>query len=316
MLPQSFSPVRRPLVLSTKLAAHFASALALAVSIGCASAPTPTSTPGIPSPRRDTVVIATPPQTSNTPTPVFAYKDGSYWYDLEQTTIVAVGGDGRTPMEDTLVTRGSLTFTIRRSNDSLVVAAIIDSLSVTSLRDTVGTPRRLGGPTTIDLEPRLEPASVPVIDSMSIPASCDSMEEAARAIARDVHIRIPTGLLRSQQWTDSTSSAVCRGGVPMIATTRSTFEVQDVRSRGDSAIAQVIRRSTLMLTGVGLQGSRRIAVEGTGTSETVFSYDLRVGAFIESSGHSTLQLRFETLQQTEQVTQRATSRVRLRSRAP
>jgi len=102
----------------------------------------------------------------------------------------------------------------------------------------------------------------------------------------------------------------------MTATTVSTFEVLDIRTRGDSTIGEVIRRSTLTLGGAGMQGSRRITVTGTGTSETLFRYDLRAGAFIESTGQSMLDLRFETIQQTEQVSQRSSSRVRLRARAP
>jgi hypothetical protein len=99
----------------------------------------------------------------------------------------------------------------------------------------------------------------------------------------------------------------------MTATTVSSFELQDVQARGDSLTIQVLRRSTLVLVGAGLQGARRIAVTGTGISETVFTYELRSGAFVESQGQSALQLRFETIQQTEQVTQRSTSRVRRRN---
>ena len=302
------------LVHPMRLAVRVASVLALSIPFGCTSTPTPRPSPDLPPSRTDTLVTAPPLRAGEMSTVTFSYREGSYGYDLEQITIVAVGADAR--MEDTLVTSGSLTYTIRRSNDTLVVDGIVDSLSVTSTRDTLAAPRRLASPVTIGLQPSPDPAPV-VLDSTLTPPGCDSMEDAARAIARDLHIRIPSGAQRGHRWTDSTAIPLCRGGIPMIATSVSSCEVRGVQSRGDSAIAQIVRRSTLTLTGAGVQGSRRIAVAGTGTSEAVFTYDLRGGAaFVESTGQSLLQLRFETTQQTETVTQRATSRARLRPRAP
>jgi len=250
------------------------------------------------------------------PASSFLYRDGTYVYDLRQTTVVTVGNDSLTRMDDTLVTTGLLSYTFRSSNDTLMVVGVIDSLSVASTRETGAPLRQLAAPVTIDLRPgAVDSLQVPP-DSTTPSPNCDTMEDAARALARDVYVRVPRGVQRGQRWSDSTSTAVCRGGIPMTATTRAIFEARDVQSRGDTTIVQVLRRSTLTLNGAGVQGSRRIAVSGTGTSETLFTYDLRAGAFLESTGQSTLRLRFETIQQTEEVTQRSTSWVRLRPRAP
>jgi hypothetical protein len=219
-------------------------------------------------------------------------------------------------MKDTLITTGSLTYTIHRSNDTLLVIAKVDSLVVASTRDTSAVARRLAVPVAVELRPIVDSLSTTVVDSMVIPPGCDSMEDAARAIARDLHIRIASGIHPGQQWTDSSSALVCRGGIPMIATTISTFEVQGMQSAGDTTILPIMRRSSLILAGSGMQGSRRIAVTGEGTSETLFRYELAAGALLDGRGESTLRLRFETIQQTEQVSQRSSSRIRLRSRRP
>ena len=95
----------------------------------------------------------------------------------------------------------------------------------------------------------------------------------------------------------------------MTVTTISTFEVQSPQAASGSMIGQVRRQSAVTLSGLGLQGSRRITVAGNGTSETLFSYDLAAGTFLGSTGQSVLRLRFETIQQTEEVLQRSSSRI-------
>ncbi len=303
-------------VSSSSLVVRLVPAMALGFVFGCASTPTPGRTPDLPPLRSDTTstpIIVQP--IGVLPASLFLYRDGTYVYDLRQTTVVTVGNDSLTRMDDTLVTTGLLSYTFRGSNDTLMVVGVIDSLSVASTRETGAPLRQLAAPVTIDLRPgAVDSLRVP-FDSTALSPNCDTMEDAARALARDVHVRVPRGVQRGQRWSDSTATTVCRGGIPMTATTRAIFEAQNVQSRGDTTIVQVLRRSTLTLSGAGIQGSRRIAVSGTGTSETLLSYDLRAGAFLESTGQSTLRLRFETIQQTEEVTQRSTSQVRLRPRA-
>ena len=303
----------------------FRSSAALTIAFivaACASAPVPGGPPDVPVIRRDTV-INVPAQPGGIPTASVPlnYGTGTFGYDLLQTTIVTVGTDSLGTLQDTLVTRASLTYSIQRPGDTLRVIGIVDSLSVSSTRDSLG-PRLLPTPVTVTLEPVtadstpgpvLTPpvAGVPV-DSTTAPAVCDRMEDAARTIVRDALIRIPANAQPRQRWMDSTSVSICRGSIPMTATTVSSFEIQDIQPRGDSLIVQIIRRSTLTLAGTGTQGVRRITVSGSGTSETRFAYELRGGVFLESQGQSVLQLRFETIQQTEQVTQRSTSSVRRR----
>lgn len=302
---------------SSSLVGQCFPAMALGFILGCASTPAPERAPDLPPSRVDTTstpIIVQP--IGVLPASSFLYRDGTYAYDLRQTTIVTVGNDSLTRMDDTLVTTGLLTYTFRGSSDTLMVVGVIDSLSVASTRETGAPLRQLAAAVTIDLRPgAIDSLRVPLDSTVPTP-NCDTMEDAARALARDIHVWVPRGVQRGQRWSDSTSAAVCRGGIPMVATTQAIFEARNVQSRGDTTIVQVLRRSTLTLSGAGLQGSRKIAVRGTGTSETLFSYDLHAGSFLESTGHSTLQLRFETIQQTEEVTQRSTSRVRLRPRAP
>ena len=302
--------------------------LVIAIAIGttmtaCASAPAPRGTPDTPIIPPDTAVIAPQQPGIIAPTAIpLNYSPGTFAYDLVQTTVITVGTDSLGSAQDTLLTTASLTYSIQHLNDTLRIVGIVDSLSVSSVRDSMG-PRLLLAPLTIELDPPAIPDStgIPVVDPAivnpptdlpPVPPSCDTMEDAARALARDALPRLPANAHPRQHWVDSASVTVCRGGIPMTATTISTFEIQDIQPRGDSLVVPVVRRSTLDLSGTGTQGSRRITVTGSGTSETVFTFELRGGVLLESQGQSILQLRFETIQQTEQVTQQSTSRVRRR----
>ena len=288
--------------------------VAAGVTQACASAPATGGTVNVPPARRDTAV-ALPGQPTAQPTvlPALEYSTGTFVYGLEQQTIITVGTDSAAPMQDTVSVTGLLTYSIERAGDVIRVSGTVDSLMVRSVRDT--TVRRLTAPVQLDLQPS---GSLPMLsagDSTTM-GSCDTMEDAARAIAEDIHIRIPANTQARHRWTDSTTRIVCRGGVPMIVTMLSVFEARDTESYTDTVILPIVRRSTLTLAGSGTQGTRRITLSGNGTSETTFRYDLRRGLFLDSEGQSVLQLRFETTQQTEQITQRSSSRVRRRTPAP
>lgn len=269
--------------------------------------------PGAPLPRGDTTTAA-PAQSGTVGRVPLAYREGTYTYDIRQMTVITVGADTTRAGQDTLTTAGTLTVSVSGPPEMVSVMGRVDSLAIVSRRDTTNAPRQLIAPVTVDLRAGTDVAAMmPSPDSTTVPPGCDSMEDAARAIARDVHIRIPSGAVVGHQWTDSSSMMLCRGGIPMMATTQSTYEIQGLPA---SATVQIVRRSRLILSGAGLQGSRRIAVTGDGTSETAFTYDLHAGVFLGSTGQSVLRLRFETIQQTEQVTQHSTAQVRLRPRTP
>ena len=187
----------------------------------------------------------------------------------------------------------------------------IDSMAISSVRDTMVPVRQLAAPVVVQLPVVSTPPET--MDSTALYSTCDSMDEAARVLAGDVHVPIPVTVERGQVWTDSTVSTLCRGGIPLTVTRVSHFQISNVRNSRDSTLAEVHRQTVLTLVGWGMQGSRRITVRGEGSSQTLFTYDLRAGRFLGSSGQSELRLGFETIQQTEQVVQRSTSHVRLRT---
>ena len=253
------------------------------------------------------------------PTPkgasAFVYRGGSYSYDVVQTTTVSVGTASGAPVEDTLRTAAGLTYSISGSSESPTVTVTVDSLLITSARDSAAPLRRLVAPVAVQL-PLTAPPMATAGDSAALLSTCDALEDAARALASDVHVRIPVAVERGQSWSDSTFLVICRGGIPLTGTRLSRYQIVDVHEIRDSIVARVNRQTTLTISGTGTQGTRRISVRGQGTSDTMFSFDLTAGRFIESTGQSVLQLTFETIQQTDKVVQRSSSSVRLRNATP
>ena len=283
------------------------------VLAGCASAPSSARVPETPTTPREPdrpVTVSTPKGA-----PIFTYRDGSYSYDIVQTTTVSVGAVPDASRQDTLRTVGALTYSISGSSGLPVVTATIDSLVITSTRDSATPPRRLSVPVVLQL-PLIEPPIATASDSAALMAKCDALEEAARGLASDIHVRIPVTVERGQTWSDSTSLAICRGGIPLTGTRVSRYQISEVRAVRDSTIAKVSRQTTLMISGTGTQGTRHISVRGQGTSDTIFTFDVTAGRFLESTGQSVLQLSFETIQQTDQIVQHSTSAVRLRALTP
>lgn len=284
--------------------------LAFGTVLGCVSTPAPARIPDPLTPQEPNRVLVASP-TTKTPSS-FAYRDGSYAYELRQMTTVTVGAEGNAPTEDTLQTIAGLTYLISTNAGAPTVSVTVDSLVIASVRDTVVPLRRLAAPIVIRL-PLVAISITTTADSAAFLSTCDSMEEAARILASDIYIQIPVPIEEAQNWSDSTSLVLCRGGISLTTTRISHFRIAEVRNSRDTVLAKVIRQTTLTITGSGTQGARRITVRGQGTSETTFTYDLRAGRFLESTGQSVLQLSFETIQQTEQVVQRSSSIVRLRA---
>ena len=300
--------IRRPFM------SRLFSSLIIGTALGCASAPTP-ARPADPAPESVPERAPLPSLPTRAPS-LFTYQSGSYTYDVRQTTVVTVTSDPVTLVADTLQTVAGLTYSISMSGGAPAVAIVVDSLVVRSLRDTAASSvRRLASPVMVQ-PPVIPPPVVTAADSMTLLSTCDSMEEAARIVAGDTYLQIPGPVERNQSWSDSTSVVVCRGGIPLTATRISRFRIDDVRESRDSVVARVIRQTTLSVSGTGLQGTRQITIRGEGTSETAFTYDLRAGRFLESTGQSTLRIGFETIQQTEQIIQQSSSSVRLRAATP
>lgn len=278
-----------------------------AIGLGCISAPIQ-----VPDPTTSTV-SDTAPATTPRMTPLsFTYSDGRFHYDLQQTTVIAVGTPDNISAEDTILTRASFIYSISTVDGTPAFSATVDSLVVMSSRDSVLPARYLLMPVTVEF-PFISEALFSPEDSAAFRSTCDTMDSAARALVADIHVQLPVPMEPGQNWTDSSSVLLCRGGIPMTIVALSSFRVLDLPSTGDGRPIGVRRQTNLILGGSGTEGTRRISVTGRGTSEALFIYGRQEGRLVESTGQSLLELDFETIQQTERVVQRSSSHVFFRA---
>jgi len=281
-------------------------ALSLALFSACASTPVTLPAPSLPPPRSDTLPTPIP---AAIPTS-FIYRDGEHVYDIRETTILTIQTDTALPVFDTVETTAKLSYRIHRSDTPSIVATI-DSLSIRSSRDSTSVARHLD--TTVVLVFSLDLASAEPNQAVEFP-SCDSMNGLARALAQSTLVRIPQTITIGYTWTDSVTASLCRGGIPMVSSARSVYRIQDILDTAGTSLLRIARITKLSLSGSGLQSSRQVTVAGQGQSETLLTYDISQGIFLESDGQSILELSFETLRQRQFVNQRSVSRVLRRLR--
>jgi hypothetical protein len=284
-------------------------ALALMLLSACAS------TPAVPSPAPGpTVPRPVPPAEPTTlPRPTsFVYLDSDHTYDIQETTVLAIRGDSiALPVLDTVSMRALVAYQVRQGETTPSITARVDSLTIRSSRDTSMALRHLD--TTVLVSFQLDSGRTFLPSVPTDASSCDSMREIAEATVRNTLARIPRTLTIGDTWTDSVTTALCRGSIPMISMVQSVYRIQDIRDSVGISLLRITRASRLLLSGSGLQNGRQVTVRGQGQSETLQTYDISNGAFLESDGYSSMELTFQTLRQRELVHQQSVSRIRRRS---
>jgi hypothetical protein len=275
--------------------------LALILS-GCASTPVPTSRLPAPAslPPESVSSIPRPAQTE-----AFIYRAGTYRYDFLERTILTLGDSMPSQQTDTLSTSAILTYIIREPEPARIVTVSVDSFTVTSARDSA---RHVTS--SLIFEQRSDSARV--LPDGPVPDSCDSVREIAWTMARQVLISTPGLLKPGAVWQDTTSSQTCRGRIPLDTQTITTYRVHEPMDSAGALLLQVSRSTTLTLTGTGFQGSHAITVIGTGQGEAVLTFSLDRGAFLESSGETSMQLSFEAGRQSQTIRQTSSSQIRPR----
>jgi hypothetical protein len=239
----------------------------------------------------------------------FIFRDSEYVYEVQETTSLTIRSDSTASAYDTVQTLAKLSYRIQQAGSTPSIVAVIDSLSIYSLRDTSLAKKRLD--TTVVVTFPLDPALAGLQATSDFP-SCDSMHGIAHALAQNTIARIPQSIVIGHVWTDSATTSFCRGGIPMISIARSTYQIRDIRDSAGTSLLRVTRTTDLSLSGSGVQASRQVTVMGHGQSETLLTYDIPQGALLGSDGRSSLVITFETLRQRQYVQQESVARVRRR----
>jgi hypothetical protein len=95
----------------------------------------------------------------------------------------------------------------------------------------------------------------------------------------------------------------CRGGIVLTITAVSSYRIEDIVDIAGVHIVHILRDTRLTAIGAGSFGTRRITVEGSGSSEALFTYELESGHLTSATARSSLILSYMLPQHREQVTQ-------------
>lgn len=195
-------------------------------------------------------------------------------------------GDTRTTRRQDVESRGLVSWSGTRSpSGAMVLTGQVDSFTVrTSFEQQLAplpTP-----PALVLLDARVDSGTVRVVTRPLLDNECDRPEAAAAALAADVLVRIPDGVVRGSTWQDSSVTLVCRGSVPMTLVSRSQTTLQSI----DEAELRLERRVELEVSGSGGSAFRAFDVQGRGQGSQRIIVDVARGVVRELEGRSELTL--------------------------
>ena len=141
---------------------------------------------------------------------------------------------------------------------------------------------------------------------------CVAALSAPLAMARDIVLLPPASLTIGTTWSDTATTTICRGEVPITTTAvRRYAVVGSTRLAGADAVA-IERTSEITIAGRARLRGRLVAVSGTGRGRTTFYASVARGALLGADGAYDAELTIESGTRRQQFTQATWQRARLR----
>ncbi|MBI1808379.1 MAG: hypothetical protein HYR75_00660 [Gemmatimonadetes bacterium] len=134
-------------------------------------------------------------------------------------------------------------------------------------------------------------------------SECSSPAPAVVLSSRDLWIRVPDTVRVGSTWDDSSTTSLCRDGIPLLSTIRRSYRVEKTEMRGSVLALVVSRDQRSSLDGAGSQRGEPVRISGTGEGRMTLSLAASTGAVLEAAGHSTLTLTFTSARRTQHVQQ-------------
>jgi hypothetical protein len=229
---------------------------------------------------------------------------------VRNETVVYSPGD-TTRRIDSLASVAVITYALERGADgTLSLTGTVDSFAVNTGGGAAGgapsatrqlLPQPLHFNAQLDSSGALRSFTADRVDDCTSPAG------ALLVAARDLFVALPPRPAVGERWTDSTSSTVCRGDIPVTTKTLQRYEVV----QSDSAL-RVRRTSNITVAGTGTQRGVQVTISGAGNATAELEFDAVRGVFTGSTGDYEAQLQFQAGTATQPFVQRVRQRVVLR----
>ena len=279
----------------------------LLLATACASGGRGASSPVVPE------VI--PPVPPGTPTSwSFGYAPGRYQYAL--TTDAAIQPQGDTiGGADTVRTATFISYALERRGSRYDISGTVDSATLAAsgrmrrpIQQLLAAPLRFTA----------EASSTGEVGKFAAEVSpaCDSPADPLLATARDLLITVPRSLTLGTTWTETTSSTVCRGEIPLTSKAVQRYEVQGADSVDGRPAVRIRRTSEVTIEGRGEQRGQDIRVTGNGTAAMNLFISPESGTFLGGEGDYTATLRFDSDVRQQTFEQKVKQRIRLLGTRP
>ncbi len=135
---------------------------------------------------------------------------------------------------------------------------------------------------------------------------CASPARAAFEATRELWVTWPSSLRVDARWTDSTTTAVCRDGVPLSLSTLRQYRVERLLS---DTLLIVRREAFLHVEGSGLLRGDSTRITGDGTSDALLYLRPTTGWIDSAHVSGVLRLTVRGTVRTQQVEQRTLSHI-------
>ena len=235
-----------------------------------------------PLPPAGDTLLADAPDSVAAPLPTistFSYSPGTYRYELISESEIRQTND-TLPREAHVRTQALVTLHLDSlAEDSLAARLTLDSIRVD--RDSL-----VPAPDSLETTPASSfLATINVrglsLDSVAVPGQtcADDGSGELLAIARDLLVQVPPELRVGDSWSDTSTVAICRGGVPVSTGVVRHYEVLEPRRDADGrALARVARTTAFSLAGTQTTTyGQVIALSGAGESRAVLELDASNG---------------------------------------
>ena len=213
---------------------------------------------------------------------------------------------------DSVRSQASFVVTLADAAGGLALTGTLDSLVVLSPRAPARRPILAPVPVAglLDTVAR----RLTITGEADSSAACADPSRGAALLVRELVVALPRVLEAGQRWSDSSTTATCRAGVPVTSRTTYEYAVLGIEERGGVAALAVRRTMRATLAGGATLRGSLVSLAGESTGEATLSVDPRDGRLHASSGTSTTRLTITTDGSSRDVTQSATTRVTLQPR--
>ena len=253
-------------------------------------APSPTGatpTPAAPTPVPTTAIPVTPGSSGR----IVAWAPGFSSYLVTSQAAVHVEGDTLGPRDDSVSTRARLTVRVSPASAPNGVVVTVDSFLVSPKR---GAPMASALTYPLVFQAQLDPARLRIdflAEQSMLGVACTGPGATLLALARDLAPALPSPLERGRRWSETTTTQLCRSGVPLTITSRHEWTVEGEVESGGRVLVRLTRESQSTIAGTGTGRRTGASIEGTGRASAEYLLDPTAGRLQAATVQSTTELR-------------------------